>query len=394
MQTPDDFSRMDAPFGHAEREWRILQALRFRGALPKADLSRLTGINKQTVSALVDKLISGGWVVAQAPVHGKYGRPPMPVALSPGAASSIGVRLGWRGFEIVATDALGRVLARESRRYERLDPEEVQADLQACSRVFVERAQPGAARIAGTGVAVPLWLERGAAAARKLLGVAERWSSVDLRGLVERAIGGSIELVPEAVAACCAELVTGWGREFRGFLYLYIGTFLGAGLVLEGRLYTGAGGRAGAIGLLNSGLDDPPSGEALRLHEASGLNLRRMVAPVAETNPPVAPEPGDGSSQLLDPGTSRWLEGAAAALARTCHFATCLLGLEGIVIDGSLPSRAIRELVWRVEAELENRRWPGIKPPRVELGRVGPEARTIGAALLPLYRWFMPQGEP
>jgi len=142
---------MDAPPGHAEREWRILQALRFRGALPKADLSRLTGINKQTISALVDKLISGGWVVVQAPVHGKYGRPPMPVALSPGAASSIGVRLGWRGFEIVAIDALGRVLARESRRYERLDPEAVENDLEACSQVFVGRRNLGPPGSPGPG---------------------------------------------------------------------------------------------------------------------------------------------------------------------------------------------------------------------------------------------------
>jgi len=163
---------------------------------------------------------------------------------------------------------------------------------------------------------------------------------------------------------------------------------------LEGRLYTGAGGRAGAIGLLNSGLDDQPGGEALRLHEASGLNLGRMVAHVAQPSSQAALEPGDGSSQPLDPGTSRWLESAATALARTCHFATCLLGLEAIVIDGALPNPAIQELVWRVEAELENRRWQGIKPPRVEMGRVGAGARTVGAALLPLYRWFMPQGEP
>lgn len=386
----DDLSRMEGPQGHSEREWRILQELRFRGALPKADLSRLTGINKQTVSALVDKLIGSGWVVALAPVHGKFGRPPMPVTLSPGAASSIGVRVGWRGFEMVAVDVLGRVLSRESRRYDDLDPDAVQTDLQACSRAFTERVQPGAARIAGTGVAVPLWLERGAGAARKLLRLTERWSTVDLRVLLQTVSGGKVELVPEAVAACCAELVMGWGRELRGFLYLYIGTFLGAGLVLEGRLYTGGGGRAGAIGLLNSGLDDQP-GESLRLHEASGLNLRRMVAP---SNPDTKPERADGTSPRLDAGTSRWLESAATALARTCHFATCLLGLEGIVIDGSLPNQAIQELVWRVEAELENRRWQGVKPPRVELGRVGPDARTIGAALLPLYRWFMPQGEP
>ncbi|HET6439427.1 MAG TPA: ROK family transcriptional regulator [Anaeromyxobacter sp.] len=390
MRTQNGFSRIDNTLGHSEREWRILQALRFRGALPKADLSRLTGINKQTVSVLVDKLLSNGWVVAQAPVHGKYGRPPMPVALCPGAACSIGVRLGWRGFEIVAIDALGRISSRESRRYERLEPEALQADLRAHARTFGERSQQGNGRVAGTGVAVPLWLEKGASAVRKVLGLVERFSAVDLHGLFQGTGGGPVELVPEAVAACCAELVTGWGREFRNFLYLHIGTFLGAGLVLEGRLYTGPGGRAGAIGLLNSGLDEQPGGESLRLHEASGLNLRQVLA---ESNGHLEPEKAASYPQSVDPATLRWIEGAAPALARTCHFATCLLELEGIVIDGSLPTPVIQELVWRVETEMEHRRWQGMKPPSVELGRVGPEARIIGAALLPLYRWFMPQLE-
>jgi len=379
---------LDVPSGQPEREWRILQALRFRGPLPKADLSRLTGINKQTVSTLVDKLLGSGWLVAQPPVHGKSGRPPMPVALNPGGASCVGARIGARGLEIVTIDVLGHVLWRQSKRYDPLEPEAVQCDLRAQARALGEQAQRDGARFAGLGVAVPLWLGKGNGAARRLLGLAERWSAVDLNGLLQGEGGGSVEAVPEAVAACCAELVTGWGRDFRDFLYLYVGTFLGAGLVLEGRLYTGPGGRAGAIGLLSSGLDELPGGEPLRLHEASGLHLRQALA---QAGLKAEPERADGVSLPLDEVTRGWLEGAATALARTCHFASCLLGLEGIVIDGSIPGQALQELVWRVEAELENRRWQGMKPPRVELGRTGPDARLLGAAFLPLYRWFMPQ---
>jgi predicted NBD/HSP70 family sugar kinase len=388
MRTPDAHPPLEVPSGQSEREWRILQALRFRGALPKADLSRLTGINKQTVSTLVDKLLGSGWLVAQPPVYGKAGRPPMPVALSPGAAACIGARLGTRGFEMVTVDVMGHVLSREARRFEPLDPEAVQGDLRACARAFGEQAQKGGAKVAGTGVAVPLWMGKGNGAARRLLGVMECWSGVELEGLLQGAGAGPVEVVPEAVAACCAELVTGWGREFRDFLYLYVGTFLGAGLVLEGRLYTGPGGRAGAIGMLSSGLEEQPGGEPLRLHEASGLHLRQALS---RSGVVVEPERADGISRPLDPVTSGWLTGAASALARTCHFASCLLGLEGIVIDGSVPGQAIQELVWRVEEELEHRRWQGMRPPRVELGRVGPDARTVGAALLPLYRSFMPQ---
>ncbi len=388
MRTQDGHSPLEVPSGQSEREWLILQALRFRGALPKAELSRFTGINKQTVSTLVDKLLTGGWLVAQAAVHGKSGRPPMPVALNPGAASSIGVRVGARGFELVSVDALGQILVRESERFDPLEPETVQGVLRARVRTFGERARQGGGRVAGTGVAVPLWMGKGGAAARRLVGLPEHWSTVDREALLQGACAAPLEVVPEAVAACCAELITGWGRELRDFLYLYVGSFLGAGLVLEGRLYTGPGGRAGAIGLLSSGLDDQPGGEPLRLHEASGLHLRRALG-TSGAEPEA--ERADADFQPLDQVTSRWLEGAAAALARTCHFAACLLGLEGIVIDGSLPGRAMQELVWRVEEELEHRRPQGARPPRVELGRVGPDARTIGAALLPLYRRFMPQ---
>jgi predicted NBD/HSP70 family sugar kinase len=93
-----------------------------------------------------------------------------------------------------------------------------------------------------------------------------KWHGIDMRERMA-ALGGvaglPIEFVKDTAAACVAELVAGRGRSIRSFLYVFVDTFIGGGLVLDSHLFGGLTGNAGAVGLA---ADGPlhPRGEAPR----------------------------------------------------------------------------------------------------------------------------------
>src|SRR5512146_1678248 len=96
----------------------VLQAIRLRGPLPKADLARLTRLSTQAVSAIVEALLEDGLVAKQARLRGRIGQPSIPIALDPDGAFTIGVKVGRRSLDVLAVDFLGQVRARDSLDYD------------------------------------------------------------------------------------------------------------------------------------------------------------------------------------------------------------------------------------------------------------------------------------
>jgi glucokinase len=104
------------------------------------------------------------------------------------------------------------------------------------------------------------------------------WKDVPLREIVERELGKKTVLINDANAAAVGELRLGAGRGYRHLIYITISTGIGGGVIIDGRLYTGAIGTAGELGhmtILDSGpicnCGRPGCWEAL----ASGTALAR-----------------------------------------------------------------------------------------------------------------------
>jgi predicted NBD/HSP70 family sugar kinase len=88
--------------------------------------------------------------------------------------------------------------------------------------------------------------------------------------------------------------------------------------------------------------------------------------------------------------SEQWLEQAAASIAMTANNATCLLDLEGIIIDGSFCRTMLERLMQCIATAMERYDWEGIVRPTAQAGTIGPDARALGGALLPLYANFAP----
>ncbi|MBJ7313278.1 ROK family protein [Rugamonas sp. CCM 8940] len=387
----------------------LLQAMRLHGALPKAELARLTALSTQTVALIVARLEQDALVHKHAPLRGKIGQPSVPIALNPDGAFSFGVNIGRRRLDVLLIDFTGVVRQRASLAY-RFPEQEVVFPAIAAEVARMRGALPAPlrARLQGVGVAAPLQLDRWHALMGTPPGQAGCWERQDIAARIAADTGLPVRFAKDTAAACVAELVAGRGRSVKSFLYLFVDTFIGGGLVLDSQLYAGLHGNAGAVGSLPLGVAGAgdggggggggagggaggaaPPAQLLSVASLLGLEQRYTQAgldPTAATDERAMQAPWKAHSAL-------WAEQGGGAIAMALASANCLLDLDGAIVDGSC-SRALLELLLdAVTLALRRYNWEGARCPQVLAGTIGADARALGGALLPLYVNFAPDPE-
>jgi predicted NBD/HSP70 family sugar kinase len=369
----------------------VLQAIRQHGAMAGADLARLTRLTAQTVSLITKRLLDDGLLLKGEPVRGKVGQPSVPLALDVDGAYSIGIKVGRRSMDMLLVDFAGTVRQRASLAYTFPDPDELLPEIAQQVKAF-KRALPAARRdrLQGIGIAAPLSL----GGWHQLLGVdprvAAKWDQVDLAERVGRATGLPVHFVKDTAAACVAELVAGRGRSVRSFLYVFVDTLIGGGLVIDSHLRSGLHGNAGAVGSLALASADPGSRKTPQqmLSVASLLNLEEFYrAAGLDTD---ATQDERAVRPPWQAQTQRWLAQAAPAIGLAVNNAACLLDLDGVIIDGSFGRPLLAALQQQVDEALEGYDWEGVARPALHAGTIGSDARALGGALLPLYANFAP----
>ena len=92
----------------------VLQALRLHGALPAAELARLTHLTAQTISMITKRLLDEGLLLKGQPLRGKVGQPSVPLSLNPDGAMSVGIKVGRRSLDILLVDFNGQARQRNA----------------------------------------------------------------------------------------------------------------------------------------------------------------------------------------------------------------------------------------------------------------------------------------
>jgi len=367
----------------------VLQAIRQNGSLPKADLARLTGLTSQTIGLITTRLDEDGLLVRHEPVRGRIGQPSVPLALNPDGAFAIGIKIGRRSTDWLLVDFTGRVRQRKT-----LDYAFPQADVllpalrQHMNALRDELAELGP-RLVGVGIAAPLqfggW--------HRLLGLSEAqsgaWNQLDLKTEVQAMTELPVSFAKDTSAACVAELVAGRGRDLKGFLYLFVDTFVGGGLVIDSHLHAGLHGNAGAVASLPLDLARSAASKPEQLlHQASLWELeqrfkRRGLDTAAAYDERALQAP-------FEEETAAWMALAANALAHCIVSGTAFLDLDAIVLDGSFSRPMLHRLLAQTRTALDGYSWEGLWPATLLEGSIGPDARALGGALLPLHANFAP----
>jgi predicted NBD/HSP70 family sugar kinase len=373
----------------------VLQAIRHHGAIPKADLARLTQLSTQTVAIIVGRLLDDGLLVKQDRVRGKIGQPSVPLSLNPQGAYSVGIQVGRRNLELLVADFCGQPIARVEVLYDYPDPDVLFESMARGLQTLKERMGELWSRTVGVGLTAPLSLHKwadlmGGQAAHALA----RWEHIDLAAEVQRLTDWPVVFAKDTTAACVAELLQGQGRSVRSFLYVFVGTFVGGGLVLSGHIVNGQRGNAGAIGSLPVGLAKPDAkskGSDMPpqlLQTASGWQLEQAL--LAAGHDPLLIHQDGIMDAAYAAFTGPWIAQASQALAMTAASSAALLDLDAVVIDGSLGAPLMAALIAATQEALSGYRFDGMHQPPLLTGQVGAHARALGGALLPLHSQFFP----
>jgi len=233
----------------AMNEQLLLSHIRQLGVCSRADLARLSGLSKPTVSLALANVERSGLVRTAGQRTGVPGRSAVLYEIRPDAGYALGLDIGHEYLRGAIADLTGEIRAKAEARspsgsVSRRVGELIKLADGICAAAGIGRADVTQTVLGSPGVYDP---SRDAIA---LTGGLAGW---DKRAVLERlraAFGPNFAVENDTDAAALAEREHGHGREFASFAFVSIGSGIGMGLVLGGQLHRGAHGVAGEIAFL------------------------------------------------------------------------------------------------------------------------------------------------
>jgi glucokinase-like ROK family protein len=368
---------------------RVIDALRDEGLISRAEIARRTGLSRSTVSSLVSELQADGLVVERpepAAAHGDQGgRPPILLSFDASAGVAVGIDFDHHHVRVAVSDLSSRILVE---RELQLDTDHVAHEgLDAAAELVGELlAEAGVdeARVIGAGMCLPGPIHRptGVVGSTAIL---PGWVGVAAAEEMHRRLDLPILVDNDANLAALAEAAFGAGRDAKDLVYLMISSGIGAGLVLNGRLYRGAEGLAGELGHVLVDADGPVCrcgnrgcletvagtdalAELLRRSHGDGLDGRAIVRLAREG----------------DLGCRRVIADAGRAIGKAAATLVNVLNPELLIVGGDL-SDAGELLLDGVRESLERSALPtAVQAADVVAGSLGDRAEVLGAIALVL----------
>jgi glucokinase-like ROK family protein len=225
----------------------VLRYLQEGAPLSRARLADLTGLNKTTISSLIEELLDRALVHEVGLDRSGGGRPATLLDLAPQAGYIIGVELGVDLIAAVLTDFVGQIIWRREQKFDSVESQETtiaHALRMIDEAEAISRARD--ARLLGLGLTLPgmVDVQNGVL----LFSPNLQWRNVPLSQILSEHTPLRVFVDNDATAAALAEHLFGTARRAHNFVFLIAGVGLGGGLFLNGDLYRGAGGIAGEIG--------------------------------------------------------------------------------------------------------------------------------------------------
>ena len=225
----------------------VLRLIHTQSPISRAQIAVLTGLNKSTVSSLVDELLTQNLIHETGSNSGAAGRPATWLEINPQAGLIVGVELGVDFVSVAITDLLGNILWR---RKEDADPNEGQDKMLDQTLRIVKEAMAANKKkgrcFFGLGLSTPGTVDLN----EGLLIFAPNlhWHNVPFGKIFYEHTKLKIFIENDANAAAIAEHLFGNARQCQDFLFVFAGVGIGGGLFLDGKLYRGKNGYAGEIG--------------------------------------------------------------------------------------------------------------------------------------------------
>ncbi|MDI9219664.1 ROK family transcriptional regulator [Pantoea sp. EA-12] len=365
----------------------IIEAIRLHGELTRAELARLTALTPQTVSNIVAELEEAELLSSRQPRKQGRGQPAIPVTLNPASAFSIGIHLDHQTLLIVLMDLTGEIHFRRLILVQKPQPD---ATLARIAEVLTEmKTQLGARwqKVLGIGVVMPgpFGVEGISSVGPTTL---HGWEQVDIEARLGELSHLPVTLENDATVAAIGERFHGVARQLNSFIYLYIGTGLGAGILMDGHVYSGHAHNAGEIGHV---VVEPGGRECYCGNQGC---LERYVSLQAAYEfcglDPMTALPEDllqVDAALFD----RWIDTMLTPLRQAINMLECIFDAESVIIGGMMPAALLDKIIQRLPPLYQSVRGRYLTGSRLKIGMTGSDTAALGAAALPIFDEFNPQ---
>ncbi|GAA4075941.1 ROK family transcriptional regulator [Actinomadura miaoliensis] len=365
----------------------VLETVRRHGRISRVGIARATGLSRTTVSSLVADLLAEG-VLSEAaasapPSASRGGRPATPLSLNPEGGGVLGVHLRHTDIRVLLADLSGGVLGERHRGLD-VDHQPGRAlDFVAETALdLVATEGRGMGRVFGMGVAVsaPVRSRSHTPSTPSMLAA---WTDVDIAARLRERVGLPVHVGNDANLGALAEWTFGAARGVHDMIYVMLSDGVGAGLILDGRLYEGATGTAGELGHVpvvdggyvcrcgNRGCLETVVGA--RALSSAFSHIRGPDTTIADLVALLAAD---------DPGARRVVSDAGRMIGQALAGVCAVLEPRLVVIGGEVAAVG-RLLLDGVRDELTHRLPPAIgHAVAVTAGSLGDRAEAFGAIVL------------
>jgi predicted NBD/HSP70 family sugar kinase/biotin operon repressor len=375
--------KMAAAEMRLNNERAVLTAVASSDGMSGAEIARLTGLGPQTVSRIVSDLEAQGLVVRGEVRRGQRGQPATPILLNASGAFSLGCEIGWRHMELVLRNVAGDILAHHRRDYAFPNALTLFDEVGSLSRLMLNQlSEAEQRRVVGIGLAMPGGIARNIDLVGGTAEEAAHWRDLDPVQAVAKATGLSVWLYNDGNAACWAEMTSLPRPRPNNMCYFLVSTFIGAGIIAEGRLWEGPSGNSANMGSM---IITDSAGRLNFVHLVASLMALETKLFVAGMPVPVG-DPQKWDWEAFEPVLSEWLDEAGRAIATAIANTAAVSEFPLAVVDGVMPRTIVDRLIEQVRRHTHE--LPTLTFDHVEIrgGINGVTAPAIGAASLPVYR--------
>ncbi len=229
----------------------VLDLIRFTpGGVSRADLAQRMIISRAAVTIIINDLLDSGLIQETESRNGSSGRPPIILEINPGFGYVAGIDLGATHLSIILTNFCAQVIDEVGFPYPiNRGPELCLPEVDKHLKELLAKNNLQLSDISAIGLDVPgpIVAEAGIVLAPPIM---PGWDRFPIRETLEKLWNRPVALTNDAEAGALGEWAFGAGRGESDLAYIKVGTGIGAGLLLDGRIYRGATGSAGEIGHL------------------------------------------------------------------------------------------------------------------------------------------------
>ncbi len=359
----------------------VLQLIHSHQPISRADLARRSGLQRSTVSQIIEQLIQERWIREGAVAQLPRGRRPTMLVLNEDL-TVLAVDIHPRQVTVAMVDLNGRLLSRSTLPLG-TDPAKAVASMIDCMK-RIRDSHPRKS-IEGIGISVPGRVDKESQCL--IFAPNLKWPKYDIKHVIEHEMSLPTEMENAATACLMSELSFGRMDGVRDAVLITVSEGIGAGILANGQLVTGRAGMAGEFGHISIDPSGPRCGcrqngcwevfgscnAALRYYSESEPKAKRLtfheLLNLAE----------EGNAHAVNA-----LAKQAAYIGKGLRMVTAALSPEIVLIAGDVTS-AWSRFAPIIQAELEKLTLTD-KPPRILATHEGDVARLRGAAALLLQR--------